>query len=182
MTRGIGFHLKMPSTTSLYVMSKRVVKKNNDEEWLVQCANTSLQPHLLTPCGCDGHSNYSDILATSWVYTYILWVVCDLGLVVLVSNSLEYWNSLNSCQLLGSWTPLQVVGREVMWVKVLNEFYSKVARSCCDKKKGSVVLFFALTPLDLVFTVNTQHTCTIILHCKATLSCIISNPSFKCFN
>jgi hypothetical protein len=65
MTRGIGFHLKMPSTTSLYVMSKRVVKKNNDEEWLVQCANTSLQPHLLTPCGCDGHSNYSDILATS---------------------------------------------------------------------------------------------------------------------
>jgi hypothetical protein len=25
-------------------MSKRVVKKNNDEEWLVQCANTSLDP------------------------------------------------------------------------------------------------------------------------------------------
>jgi hypothetical protein len=137
------------------------------------------RPHLLTPCGCHGHSNYNDIF---WllhrVYIYILWVVCDLGMVVLVSNSLEYWNSLNSCQLLGSWTPLQVVGEGIVWVKVVIEFNSKVPRSCCDKKKGSIVSFFAVIPLDLVFTANAQHTCTTILH----QSCIIANPSFKCFN
>lgn len=161
--RGIGFHLKMPSTTSLYVCLRGWWRRTMMKNWWYNVPTHTLYP-ISKP-----HVVVMVIQTTMmfWLlheYIYILWVVCDLGIVVLVSNSLEYWNSLNSCQLLGSWTPLQVVGKGIMRAKVLIEFNLKVASSCCDKKKGSVVLFFAHTPWLGLYNKHTTH-----LHYHSTL-------------